>query len=151
MLILQSGITGFQPAPTIEENVFKQICFSLFGSKLVKYRYEEDETKNFYDCLIYYNEQKFNVLLNMHYPFIAFAENRGAYHFSFIDDPNLRKMFESYYTVLSSNELNEPLHFSQKGKKIIIKNDNTLHKYELEQIMYWQPKTVGDIVFNFWD
>ena len=26
-----------------------------------------------------------------------------------------------------------------------------LSKAELEQIKYWKPNTVGDIIFNFWD
>jgi len=47
--------------------------------------------------------------------------------------------------------LNEPLRYTQKGKEIIVKNENTLHKDEMEQLVYWQPKTVGDVVFNYWD
>lgn len=33
MLILCSGITGVQPAPLVEENKFKQLCYSLFGKQ----------------------------------------------------------------------------------------------------------------------
>lgn len=26
-----------------------------------------------------------------------------------------------------------------------------LYKAELQQIQYWKPKTVGEILFNYWD
>ncbi|MFD1851350.1 hypothetical protein [Oceanobacillus bengalensis] len=152
MLILRSGITGFQPAPSVEELEFKQICYSLFGSKALDYT--EDETaKNFYECILKVKDKKVHVLLNAQYPFIAFTATRelDVLHFPFINEPELSTIFEQYYEVLNLNQLNEPLRYTQKGKKIIVQNENTLHQDELEQLIYWQPKTVGAVVFNDWD
>ena len=78
MLILCSGITGFQPAPSVKENKFKLICYSLFGSKLLDFIGEETG-RNFYECVIKLKEKKVHVLLNSQYPFIAFTSTRELY------------------------------------------------------------------------
>lgn len=152
MLILCSGITGFQPAPLIEENEFKQLCYSLFGKKVLDFK-EDRTVENFYECVIKVEDKRVHVLLNGQYPFLAFTSNResNVHYFPFINEPELSKIFEHHYKILSLNQLNEPLRYTQKGKKIIVKNENTLHQDELEQLVYWQPKTVGEVVFNYWD
>ncbi|QOR64917.1 hypothetical protein IM538_13790 [Cytobacillus suaedae] len=43
MIILRSGITGFLLAPSVKENQFKQICYSLFGSKVLDFIGENKE------------------------------------------------------------------------------------------------------------
>lgn len=152
MLILCSGITGFQPAPSVDESEFKQICYSLFGSKVLDY-IEDRTAKNFYECVVKVEDRIVHVLLNGQYPFIAFTSARelDVNYFSFINEPELSKMFKQYYKVLNCNQLGEPFRYIKKGKKIIVKNENSLHQGELEQLVYWQPKTVGEVVFNYWD
>lgn len=152
MLILSSGISGFQPAPTVKEKEFKQLCYSLFGKKALDY-IEDRTTKNFYEFVIKVGDKKVHILLNGQYPFMAFTSSRESdvHYFPFINEPELSKMFERHYKVLSFNQLNEPLRYTQKGKEILMENENSLHKDELKQLSYWQPKTVGEVVFNYWD
>lgn len=41
---------------------------------------------------------------------------------------------------------------NRKVLKAIFENSkNQLNKAEWKQILYWQPKTVGEIIFNFLD
>ena len=152
MLILRSGITGFLPAPSVKENKFKQICYSLFGSKVLDFIGAE-AGKNFYECIIKIKDKRIHILLNGQYPFMAFTSTREVYvkYFPFIDEPELSKLFNQYYKILHPNQLNEPLRYTQKGAKIIVKNENHLHQDELEELVYWKPETVGDVVFNYWD
>ena len=152
MLLLCSGITGFQPAPTIEKSEFQHICYSLYGSNVLNF-IDDGPAKNFYECIIKVNGKKVHVLLNSQYPFMAFTSNRKIeeHSFPFVDEPELVKMLEPYYKVLNSSQLNEPIRYTQKGKKITIENVNSLHQAELEQLVHWQPKTVGEVVFNYWD
>ncbi|MBU8880905.1 hypothetical protein BGM26_18300 [Bacillus sp. FJAT-29790] len=92
-------------------------------------------------------------MLNSHYPFMAFTSTceLDVHYHSFIDEPELSRIVDQYYKVLSPNQLNEPLRYNQESKKITIKNENILHQDELEQLIYWQSKTVGKVVFNYWD
>ena len=76
---------------------------------------------------------------NAYYPWIAFAKNLDFTRIEFIESP-----FDIIYTnvnVLTLPELEQSWH------DIV----GELSKAELEQIKYWKPNTVGDIIFNFWD
>lgn len=152
MLILCSGITGFQPAPAIDKNQFKQICYSTFGNQVSDF-IANDKEKSFSECIIIMNDRTVHILLNNQYPLIAFTSARDIKEqfLPFIEKQVFLKVFNQYYKVLSPDQLNEPLIYTQKGKKIIVKNENSLHQAELEQLLYWNPKTVGEVVFNYWD
>lgn len=152
MLILCSGITGFLPAPSVEENKFKQICYSLFDSKVLDYVGAE-AGRNFCECIVKGKDKRIHILLNSQYPFMAYTSTRdiNVNDFPFIDEPELSKLFKQYYKILSPSQLNERLRYTQKGKKIFVKNENNLHQAELEELVHWKPKTVGDVVFNYWD
>ena len=69
----------------------------------------------------------------------------------FIDEPDLIKQFSSFYKVLGTKELNEPLSLRFGSKKSILQNANELNSAELEQIAYWKPEKVGEVIFNYWD
>ncbi|MUV38803.1 hypothetical protein JNUCC1_02674 [Lentibacillus sp. JNUCC-1] len=94
-----------------------------------------------------------HALLNSQYPFIAFTSSRQGdeHHFPFIDDVELSNIFNPYYEVLSFEQLNKPVRYHQQGTNITLENENTLHQADLKQLAFWKPKTVGEIVFNYWD
>ncbi|MBQ4870072.1 hypothetical protein IHQ11_26860 [Priestia megaterium] len=91
------------------------------------------------------------VLLNAYYPFLAFASTVEFQHINFINDPMLSKDFIPFYKVLSKEELHEPLDIRNSRGKVSLENENDLNSSELEQIDYWKPNTVGEVMFNFWD
>lgn len=105
---------------------------------------------NFYETEVKVFNKHFYILLNEHYPYLAFASVVEFGKINFIDVPEL-KQFSSLYKVLSVKELNEPLAFDPGSKRGIIPNDNDLNSAELEQVAYWQPKNVGEVIFNYWD
>ncbi|MEC2076328.1 hypothetical protein [Metabacillus fastidiosus] len=152
MLILYSGITGILSASSVKEKEFKQICYSLLGSNVLEF-IENGTLKNFYECIIKLKGKNIHILLNRHYPFIAFTSARelNVLYFPFIDEPDLSKLFEQYYKVLSVYQLNEPLTYTQKGKNIIVINENELNQGELKELVFWKPRTIGEVVFNYWD
>ncbi|MED4531857.1 hypothetical protein [Metabacillus fastidiosus] len=152
MLILYSGITGIVPAPSVKEKEFKQICYSLLGSNVLEF-IENGTLKNFYECIIKFKRRNIHILLNRHYPFIAFTSARelNDLYLPFIDEPDLSKLFEQYYKVLSLYQLKEPLTYTQKRKNIIVINENELHQDELKELVFWKPRTIGEVVFNYWD
>lgn len=98
-------------------------------------------------------DYRVHILLNSQYPFMAFTSARQLHTdtFPFINEPELAKSFKQYYKILHPVQLTEPFKYKQKGKKVIVANHNDLHQEELKQIVYWESKTVGDVVFNYWD
>ncbi|MCM3667250.1 hypothetical protein M3204_22900 [Mesobacillus subterraneus] len=147
---LPNGITGFHNStnnlpPKVDGRQFKSVCAAIVnrsGGKLLKFR-EPLYPLNFYEAEVKVNDNEFYILLNEHYPYIAFASVVEFGKIDFINASELLTQFSPFYKVLSLKELNEPLN---------IKSDSiNLNSAELEQISYWKPKTIGEVIFNFWD
>ncbi|MCR8929761.1 hypothetical protein NLI92_005272 [Priestia megaterium] len=155
---LPNGITGFYSSTDnksneIDEKHFKNICFNLVGKKqgrILKID-EPNLATNFLKVKVDISNQELYVLLNAYYPFLALASTVEFQHINFIDDPALSKDFMPFYKVLSKEELSEPLNIRKSKGKLSLENKNKLNSSELEQIFYWKPKTVGEVIFNFWD
>lgn len=86
------------------------------------------------------------VLLNAHHPILAFAEPQDVprSYFEFRDVPELADYFRGLgvYTVPSAAELSE---------RPTADHLRDLSPRELKSVKYWEPRRVGEIVFNFWD
>jgi hypothetical protein len=155
---LPNGVTGFYNAkhnkpPTIDEKQFKQICFSLIsrnGGKVLDFK-EPQVATNFFDVEAKVFNKHLHILLNVHYPYMAFAFDVEFGKITFIDEPELFKQFSPFYNVLDTKELNAPVILRLGSKKSILQNDNELNSAELEQIAYWKPERIGEIIFNYWD
>ncbi len=132
---------------------FKQQCFSILRrnhGKVLRFL-EPQMTMNFFDVEVNVFNQHIHILLNDHYPILAFASAVDFENIHFINEPELLRQFSPFYRVLSMKELNEPLYMKEDPGKIILANDNELNSAELEQIAYWKPKSVGEVIYNFWD
>lgn len=155
---LPNGVTGFHSSidnkpNEIDENHFKSICFDLIRrnqGKILKID-EANLTSNFSKVKVNVFNREIYVLLNAYYPFLALASTVEFQHINFIDDPVLSKGFMPFYKVLSKEKLNEPLDIRNSKGKVSLENKNNLNSSELEQIFYWKPNTVGEVMFNFWD
>lgn len=158
LMNLPNGVTGFYSSidnkpNDIDENHFKNICFNLVRKnhgKILKTD-EANLATNFLKLKVDIFNREIYVLLNAHYPFLAFASTFEFQHINFIDDLVLSKDFMPFYKVLSKEELNEPLDIRKSKGEVSLENKNKLNSSELEQIFYWKPKTVGEVMFNFWD
>lgn len=108
--------------------------------------------KNFYEIVFSLHKKRLHALFNYQYPMVAFATKVAYFQVEFIDEQELTAIFQMYdYRVLRVNELNTPLEIKKKGSKIRLENENDLSDFELEQIQYWEAKTIGEVVFNYWD
>lgn len=147
-MILQRGITGFwnvntEPPPFLDEKAFHQMCHALARKNGGTVAEVDTDTasRNFYSAkLSRYNQSVF-LLQNIHYPYIAFAQRGAASRFVLISPPDWLQLSDDPVRVLSPNELNQDWH-GLCGE---------LSPEELEQIRYWNPQTVGEIIFNTWD
>ncbi|MBP1993030.1 hypothetical protein [Paenibacillus eucommiae] len=146
-MILPNGITGFYDSknnkpPYVDGKQFKQICFAIAtdnGGEVLEFR-EPQYPMNFYNVKVEIFNNHFHILLNEHYHYLAFAAIVEFGYINFIDESRLLKSFSSFYKVLSTKELNEPL-----------LPRHELNTAELAQVAYWKPEKIGEVIYNYWD
>lgn len=86
------------------------------------------------------------VLINLHHPIVAFAEEGAGDggQITFIDAFDLARQFREGggYLVLTAREARSPI-----GAEAY----RLLAQAELDQLRYWRPQSLGEVVFNHWD
>ena len=153
---LPNGVTGFyekqNEPPLTKGKAFKILCYNIIKSKGGRIlEFKEPTATNFYDVKVNVFNEKFHILLNAHYPLLAFASFVENGDIDFMDNPDLKKEFNPYYNVLDRNELNEPIIIKPSSKKFTVENENDLNKAEWKQLAYWKPDRIGEVIFNIWD
>lgn len=147
---LPEGVSGFHnsktnsPPPKVDGRLFKYLCFKFAlhsGGKVIDF-HEPRFPVNFYCIQIELGGNRFFILLNEHYPYLAFASEVDFNNIKFIDQPGIYEHFAPFYQIFSTDKLNVP--FDQSMVE-------TLYDAELEQISYWKPERVGEIIFTYWD
>lgn len=149
MIILPTGVTGFFDSqsgepPLTDLSLFQKLCYSIAaesGGRVLAFE-SADVSTNFAYAQIKWNGDELFVLLNEHSPYLAMADAIGFGGISFVDRVLLREAFSPYYNVLETGELNTPI------EPPMIQH---LNRAERAQISYWKPKTVGELVFHYWD
>ena len=147
-MILSRGITGFwsvntAPLPLLEEKAFCQMCYSiaLENGGTVTELNTDTYPRNFYSAKLSRYDQSVFLLQNIHYPYAAFAQRDASGRFVLTQQPEWLQLPESSVQFLSFDKLNQDWH-SLCGE---------LSPEELEQIRYWDPQTVGEIIYNTWN
>lgn len=108
---------------------------------------EPGVTPNFHAVVIAYGHERLAVLRHALLPLAAFAQaprDHVALPPAFIDHPRLAQIIgeSTGCPVLSTAELRQPLKPADLSQ---------LTTAEHEQIRYWKPATVGELLFNYWD
>ncbi|WP_322445900.1 hypothetical protein [Robertmurraya mangrovi] len=130
---------------------FKETCIHLCrltAGTLLEFNQPEINV-NFYEAILEYEKEIIHILLNAHYPYLAFAKSVNAFNIDFIDIPRFLP-YQEGYRVLTFTELYEPIQYKNHKNHLIL-NENELNIAELNQIKRWKPAIVGEIIFNFWD
>lgn len=147
-MLLPRGITGFwsvnaNPPPFLDEKAFRRMCHALARENGGTVAEVDTDTasRNFYSAKLSRYDQSVFLLQNIHYPYAAFAQRDADGRFIFTSPPEWLRLPEGTVRFLSLAELN------QDWRNLC----GELSPEELEQICYWNPKTVGEIIFNTWD
>ena len=147
-MILPRGITGFgsintNPPLFLDEKAFRRMCHALARENGGAVTEVDTDTavRNFYSAKLSRYDQSVFLLQNIHYPYAAFARRDTSGGFIWISQPEWLQLPEGSVRFLSPSELIRDWH-DLCGE---------LSPEELEQIHYWNPQTVGEIVFNTWD
>ena len=154
-MILRSGISGFYNRvdqarlPEVKLKTFKKEIISVIAMAGYRpcYFRKADLTPNFH-LGVFAKEQgvTIGVVCNSIYPLVTFVEEPKEYECSlaYIDLEEPAEMIEEHtnFKVLYQNELSTKLSAAEL---------KCLNEAELSQIKYWQPQTIGEIIFNWWD
>ncbi|WP_028042544.1 hypothetical protein [Candidatus Stoquefichus massiliensis] len=145
-MILSKGITGFyeddNDMQAIEPKLFKKICYEFIQEYPATILSIDTSliNKNFYVSELLLDDKSVYLLMNAYYTYFAFASSIND-NITFINISNMNKSVLMKYGWLNKNQLNESYH------DIL----NLLSPIELEQINYWKPQTIGEIIYNYWD
>lgn len=146
--LLPRGITGFwsadaEPPPLLDEKAFRRMCHALARESGGTVTQVDTDTaaRNFYSAELRRYGQSVILLQNIHHPYAAFAGKDPSGGFAWTCRPEWLRLPEGPVRFLTPNELTRDWH-GLCGE---------LSPEELEQIRYWNPQTVGEIIFNTWD
>lgn len=150
---IKYGITGFwmagqTPPPEVSKAsvlAAVELVTRMTGWKLVGNSWSA-ESSNYHQFHIARKTKQLKLLFNAYYPLVAFSVplQECRMDIEFVDCSDLADVFRRLtdFQPMSKVELTTPV------KSTDLKD---LNKAELEQFNYWKPKTVGELVFNFWD
>ena len=153
---LPRGITGFwesgeDPPPATDLRAFRGHCHAAahcVGGRVhsVMEPNPGGVCRNFAVGVLVLTYDAVAVVLNAHYPILAFADPpaEGDVLLQFTDCPELADVFSAFdvYQVVSASEWEQP------PTPTALRD---LSPAERGQVAYWKPRRIGDVVFNCWD
>ncbi len=146
-MVLPNGISSFLEAGSCLEilNVkkFKNISYCLANENYGKILSIDISLygKNFYISEILTSNIHCYFLMNVCYPYTAFASSVEYGLIKFIDKPIKFVYPYSEHNLLGKEALSDDWRDAVEN----------LNCAELTQIKYWKPTSIGEIIFNFWD
>ncbi|WP_430510834.1 hypothetical protein [Gottfriedia solisilvae] len=134
--------------PSISKSKFYSRCESIASKKNVKCEVISDLFSNFYSVKFFFLPKLVYGLMNSAHPFVAFClpdedGEIGGIPMDFIDFEELAREF-SGYRVMKVSELNEQFYLEDHEE---LRDIGPIKK----QVEYWNPITIGDAMFNYWD
>lgn len=129
-------------------NAFRSACHTVSqvtqSSLLAQIRQPNDQ-RNFLTAQFATPLGEIAALLNQHVPLLGFAvPSRPGKPLRFADVRELANAFAQLgmYRVLSLSDLQQPITADELAR---------LSPTEIEQVNYWKPTSLGQIIFNAWD
>ncbi|MGC4749114.1 hypothetical protein ACLQ28_26155 [Micromonospora sp. DT201] len=147
---LSPGATGFNPPPgdQTDLNAFTAVCYHAARTidATVTGVTPAGITPSFHTIDVTHAQHRIAVLRHTALPIVAFASPRapGDSNITFIENPGLAAAITNLTDaqVLTLDQLHTPL------AQIDL---SALDPGEQDQISYWKPNTLGELLFNFWD
>jgi hypothetical protein len=131
---------------------FRHACYEAArrtGGELTEFRISDEPTPNFHQAVIAYADRTVAVVCVRDTPLlalavprtIAFTPTRESTPLTFLDLPDLAAALAlaAEFRLLTTAELDRPVDISQWPR---------INRHDLR---YWQPQTLGEYLFNYWD
>lgn len=151
---LRSGMTGFginldtsYEMYTDKHDLKKSLsgALAVSGFKVVDFM-EARTYDTFHIMRFRRGDDFFCFLCHTVHPLLALVAdfNMESYNFDFLSHQEIEKLISQYtrYRFLTSEYLN------QSVERDMLEG---LSPSELEKVKYWNPNTMGELIFNFWD
>ena len=153
--LLLRGVTGFVPtdrtSPSVDLRLFKTICHTLSRETQGSLVHVApcDAGRSFHYAILDLPAGRVAIATNATYPFLAFAacaKNAAAVHqpLIFLDPPYFAGAIAQPWTIPTRAQLEEQITSD-------LLDSSELDQAELHQIRHWNPRRVGDVLFNHWD
>ncbi len=145
-MILKKGITGFfdckdSPVPEMDFKIFKTLCHTIDNCTQWKFIHiNSNPDGNYYSAEFKTSSGIIYLLLNKHYPIIGFTQQLNIGDIVFTDNNDISYLLGNY-EIVSADILNGWI------DDVV----NELSEVEQSQVEYWNPSSVGNVVFNSWD
>ena len=154
-MIVRRGITSFfnwddrGPIPEFGIAEFKSIVYAVATplGYTVSDISERDVTPNFHSALLTKGDTAVSILGHSTYPIFAFSEplNLNSCEIRFVDSGPLTQQLADLFpnvAIATTAELDRNLTDTDLA---------LLDTVERDQVKYWQPQTLGNAAFNWWD
>ncbi|MFD6681777.1 hypothetical protein [Micromonospora parva] len=147
---LPPGATGFNPPPGTQADLRAFTAACHHAARAIDATVTDvtpaGVTPNFHTVDIANGQHHIAVLRHTTLPFIAFARPHvdGDVTVTFVDHPDLAAAI----TILADAQA---LTVEQLRTPLSQVDLSALDPHEHDQIGYWKPTTVGEMLFNFWD
>ncbi|GAA1292138.1 hypothetical protein Psi02_49370 [Planotetraspora silvatica] len=148
---LPRGATGFrdrgtEPLPLTDTRGFASVCYEaarLVGARVLEIA-PPGVTPSFHTAVMKCGELTVGVLGHMHLPFIAIAEvpTGGVVFIDGCDDLEEALRASGAFRLLTRDELETP---------IGLIDTSDLDTAERNEIGFWKPANLGELLFNYWD
>ena len=145
---LPAGATGFFGAGTFREPISRKEFLQLVHRLVRESRCTVGETdttlcgKNFYAAQIVRNSGTEILLMNAYTGHLACSDRWEAQPLRFTAPSAMLA------ALLPADQLLSPALLGQSIDGVML---DALTPAEQEQLRYWKPSTIGEILFNFWD
>ena len=151
-MILPEGITGFfeggrdATPPLVDPAPFVGACHAAARAESGRVEGFEPAgaARNYHRAILRMRHGTIAVLCNGHFPIIAFAEASDDLPLRFIDAEALAPRFEEVMPCEIVSRSSLEAHPDTESLA-------NLGAVERDQIRYWRPQRLGEIIFNFWD
>lgn len=143
---LTKGITGIDAQHLLQQDLrsFQSMVYHLVTSepRAKALRFVDDPNNVYMSATIQREEEQIIILHHRLVPYVAFAISEENLSFIFTTRPNLHKYFPMR-KCLEADKLNTSL---EKDKQL-----HNLSEREWEYVTYFRGKTIGEVMFNYWD
>lgn len=158
LICLPKGISGFgnpEPNELVSKIEFKQFCYDLLIElQYKKFEILNENSGNYYIGLLRNRSNQIYALMNNHYPFVGIADRYEYGNAFYIDHIELNTYINLKTRLINQESKYQHYYCLSKvdlEREVTNENIKLLEKEEINQMNYWKPTRIKDIVFNNWD
>lgn len=160
-----AGISGFwskkdTPPPTLDTQLFQEKCEEVktVGFNLISIHFTDKKKQSYHSALLEKDGEQIIVLCNKYYPIVAFAEPESKISESELSKYEPPKVYVEHeilaayfnqapFQVIPSEILRLEVDADNPETTSVV---HLLYDVEFAEFAFWEPRSMGDVVFNNW-